>query len=129
MGVVLRRIDHVQLAMPAGEEATAEAFYCGVLGLQVVPKPEPLASRGGRWFSADPADPQAVQVHLGVDPEFREATKAHPALLVEGLDELVERAVQAGVAPKWDDELPGVRRCYVNDPWGNRIELIDAAGG
>ena len=128
MGVVLRRIDHVQLAMPVGEEATAEAFYAGLLGLQVVPKPEPLASRGGRWFCADPADPLAVQLHLGADAEFRRATKAHPALVVEGLDELVGRLGEAGVPLKWDDELPGVRRCHVNDPWGNRIELIDAAG-
>ena len=126
MGVALRRIDHVQLAMPVGEEAAAEAFYAGLLGLHVVPKPEPLASRGGRWFSADPDDPLAVQLHLGADAGFRPAEKAHPAVAVDGLDELVDRLDDAGVDLRWDDELPGVRRCHLHDPWGNRIELIDS---
>ncbi|HET9691258.1 MAG TPA: VOC family protein [Acidimicrobiales bacterium] len=126
MGATLVRIDHVQLAMPVGAEEAAEAFYGGLLGLHVVAKPEPLASRGGRWFSADPADPTAVALHLGADPDFRPATKAHPAIVVVGLDALVGRLGDAGVALRWDDELPGVRRCHVLDPWGNRIELIDA---
>jgi catechol 2,3-dioxygenase-like lactoylglutathione lyase family enzyme len=124
-GVMTPRVvalDHVQLAMPAGAEAEAEAFYCGVLGFTVLPKPEPLASRGGRWFAAGD-----VQVHLGVDADFRAARKAHPALVVAGLDDLVARFGAAGCAWHWDDELPGVRRGYVDDPFGNRIELIDDA--
>jgi catechol 2,3-dioxygenase-like lactoylglutathione lyase family enzyme len=110
-------LDHVQLAMPRGAEAAAATFYEGVLGLTQVPKPEPLASRGGCWFVGG-----ALQVHLGVEDDFRPAKKAHPAFVVDDLDALVARA---GVA-RWDADLPGVRRCYLDDPFGNRIELIEA---
>ncbi|MHB1487830.1 MAG: VOC family protein [Acidimicrobiales bacterium] len=112
-------LDHVQLAMPVGREEQAEAFYCGVLGLEVLPKPEPLASRGGRWFAYGD-----VQVHLGVEADFRPARKAHPALVVAGLDELVAALSGAGISVRWDTDLPGVRRCYVDDPFDNRIELV-----
>lgn len=115
-------LDHVQLAMPAGGEERAEAFYGHLLGLVRQPKPEPLAARGGCWFSSGP-----VTLHLGVDPEFRPARKAHPALVVEDLDGLVDRLAAAGIPVRPDRDLPGVRRCYVDDPFGNRIELIDAA--
>lgn len=113
-------LDHVQLAMPPGREAEAESFYCGLLGFEVVPKPEPLAARGGRWFAAGP-----VQVHLGVEADFRPARKAHPALVVGGLDALAGRLTAAGAPWRWDDELPGVRRGYTEDPFGNRLEVID----
>ena len=114
-------LDHVQLAMPAGREAEAEDFYCGLLGFEVRPKPEPLASRGGRWFAAGP-----VQIHLGVEADFRAARKAHPALVVTGLAALAERLLAHGAAWRWDDELPGVRRGYTEDPFGNRLEIIEA---
>ncbi|MHB1928944.1 MAG: VOC family protein [Acidimicrobiales bacterium] len=105
--------------MPAGGEERAEAFWCGLLGFGVLPKPPALAARGGRWFAAAGG---AVQVHYGVDPDFRPARRAHPALRVVGLDAL---AAALGPAWRWDDDLPGVRRGYVDDPFGNRIELID----
>jgi catechol 2,3-dioxygenase-like lactoylglutathione lyase family enzyme len=111
--------DHVQLAMPAGEESAAEAFYAGVLGLARVPKPEPLASRGGCWFEAPGA-----AVHLGIDTDFRPARKAHPAFRIRDLDRLVAALAAAGHRVSWDAELPAVRRCNVEDPFGNRIELI-----
>jgi catechol 2,3-dioxygenase-like lactoylglutathione lyase family enzyme len=117
----LLALDHVQLAMPVGGEDRAEAFYAGLLGLVRQPKPDRLAARGGCWFSAG-----AVALHLGVDPEFRPARKAHPALVVQDLDTLVDRMAAAGVTVRPDEDLPGVRRCYVDDPFGNRIELIDA---
>jgi catechol 2,3-dioxygenase-like lactoylglutathione lyase family enzyme len=112
-------LDHVQLAMPAGGERTAEAFYCGVLGFTREPKPENLARRGGCWFRRG-----RVSVHLGVETDFRAAKKAHPAFVVDGFDALVERFANIGVEFRADDELPGVRRGYVEDPFGNRIELI-----
>ena len=108
-------IDHVQLAMPRSRERDAETFYCGVLGLVRVPKPTALAARGGCWFRAGP-----VEVHLGVEDDFRPARKAHPAFVVRDLDAIATR-----VTIRWDDELPGVRRGYVDDPFGNRIELIE----
>lgn len=116
----VRRIDHVQLAMPAGGEDDAVAFYDGLLGLASVPKPEPLRSRGGCWFQRD-----GVQVHLGVEADFRPNRKAHPALLLRGLDILVERLVAAGVAVREGNDVDDARHVYVDDPFGNRVELLE----
>ena len=113
-------IDHVQLAMPAGGEEKAESFYKGVLGLEVVDKPEAMAARGGRWFEAG-----AVKVHLGVEPDFRPARKAHPAITVRNFDTLLQRLAAAGVEFRPADEGPGRRRGHIDDCFGNRIELID----
>ena len=113
-------LDHVQLVMPPQRESDAERFYVGLLGFERVPKPPALAARGGCWFQAE-----GVQIHLGVEQDFRPAKKAHPALIVRGLDALCTRLQSAGVAVRPNDELPGVRRCFVEDPFGNRIELIE----
>lgn len=113
-------IDHVQLAMPAKEEEKARSFYSGILGLQEVSKPEKLAKRGGVWFELG-----SVKVHLGVEENFQPAKKAHPAFLVEGWETLIARCQAAGYQITPDDLIPGVRRAYVHDPFGNRIELID----
>jgi len=113
-------IDHVQLAMPPGGETQARAFYAGTLGLDELPKPDELAGRGGAWFSNG-----AVTIHLGVEQEFRPARKAHPALLVEGLAELVTRLEGTGHAIQRDVQLAGYERVHVNDPFGNRIELLE----
>lgn len=114
-----RGIDHVQLAIPVGGEQRAREFYAGVLGLEEVPKPPPLAARGGAWFRAGPAE-----VHVGGDREFVPARTAHPALLV---DELAGFVADAGLDVRWNEEIPGVLRCRVDDPFGNRIELIGSA--
>jgi len=106
--------------MPAGKEGKARAFYGGVLGLTEIPKPEHLAKRGGVWFVGG-----TLHLHLGVEQDFRPARKAHPALLVEELDALVERCREAGVEVVPDDLLEGRRRVYVHDTFGNRIELIE----
>ena len=115
-------IDHVQLAMPAGGEASAKAFYEGLLGLRRVPKPAHLERRGGCWFESG-----SVKIHLGIDLEFRPARKAHPALVVKSLDDLVERLQAAGAAVR-SEPLDGYRRVYVDDPFGNRIELMEPLG-
>jgi len=114
-------LDHVQLAMPADREPDAIAFYAGALGLDHLPKPPALAARGGCWFASSDG---TLQLHLGVDAAFVAAKKAHPALVVDGLDELVAALTAAGAPVRWDDELPDVRRAYTEDPFGNRIELI-----
>jgi catechol 2,3-dioxygenase-like lactoylglutathione lyase family enzyme len=121
VGYQLVAVDHVQLAMPRGREPEARAFYHAVLGLEEQPKPPVLAARGGCWFSNGP-----VTLHLGVEDDFRPARKAHPALMVDDLDALCDSLRSAGHEVRFDDELPGVRRCYVDDPFGNRIELIEA---
>ena len=114
-------LDHVQLAMPEGRESEAESFYCGLLGFVRVPKPEPMASRGGCWFASGP-----VSLHLGVEAEFRAAKKAHPALVVRDLAALVSRAQAQGTEVRANPDQPPGAGCYVDDPFGNRIELIDA---
>ena len=113
-------LDHVQLAMPAGQEHLARAFYSDVLGLSEDPKPANLAARGGVWFRGGSA-----RLHLGVEAEFRAARKAHPALLVRGLAELAVKCRDAGFEPVIDEPLPGFERCYVFDPFGNRLELLE----
>ena len=118
------RIDHVQLAMPAGREAEARAFYSGLLGISEIPKPEHLAKRGGCWFEHG-----SLKIHLGVEADFRPARKAHPALLVEGLPTLVAKMEDAGVRVSEDEPLDGYFRVYVDDPFGNRIELMEPTGG
>jgi catechol 2,3-dioxygenase-like lactoylglutathione lyase family enzyme len=116
---VLVGIDHVQLACPPGGESAGVLFYAGVLGLTHVPKPEPLASRGGCWFRG-----AGFELHLGVEDDFRPARKAHPALLAADLDGMATVLESAGHPVTWSDELPGVRRFYVDDPFGNRLEVI-----
>ena len=113
-------LDHVQLAMPAGQEAVARAFYADILGLIEVPKPANLRQRGGIWFVGG-----TLRLHLGVEVDFRPAKKAHPALLVQGLAALIEHLQQAGVPIITDEPLPGYNRIYVADPFGNRIELLE----
>jgi len=112
-------IDHVQLAMPGGQEDAARGFYRDLLGMTELPKPAELAKRGGCWFESG-----GVQMHLGVETEFRPAKKAHPALRCRDYDRLTARLREAGVELKDDDNIPGVRRCHIFDPFGNRIELI-----
>ncbi len=113
-------VHHVQLAMPPGQEGVAERFYAGVLGMERIPKPARLAGRGGCWFRAG-----SLELHLGVEEGFRASAKAHPALRVDGLASL-RRSLGAGDAQITDDtQLAGHDRCYVRDPFGNRLELIE----
>jgi catechol 2,3-dioxygenase-like lactoylglutathione lyase family enzyme len=116
----IRAIDHIQLAMPAGKEAEARAFYEGVLRVPEVAKPQNLVGRGGCWFASG-----QLKIHLGVDKHFRPARKAHPAFLVEDLAGLRDRLVAAGCLVRTDEPLEGYDRLYVDDPFGNRLELIE----
>jgi catechol 2,3-dioxygenase-like lactoylglutathione lyase family enzyme len=113
-------IDHVQLAMPPGKEAEARRFYEQTLGIPEQPKPAHLAKRGGCWFERGD-----LKVHLGVESDFRAAKKAHPAFLVEDLPKLKAALAAAGYTMKTDEPLEGYDRIYVDDPFGNRIELME----
>ena len=113
--------DHVQLAMPRGEEEKARRFYRDVLGMVELPKPPELARRGGVWFASG-----IVQIHLGIEEDFRPAGKAHPALRCRDYPGLIARLRNAGVAVQEVDDIPGVVRGHIHDPFGNRIELISA---
>jgi catechol 2,3-dioxygenase-like lactoylglutathione lyase family enzyme len=119
MSLPFATIHHVQLAMPAGQEQNARRFYSELLGMTEIPKPPELAKRGGCWFASG-----SVQIHLGIDPDFHPAQKAHPAFVCRDYDLLVTRLRTAGVQVKEDENSPGVRRCHISDPFGNRIELI-----
>lgn len=112
-------IDHVQLAMPDGQEAVARSFFGEVLGMMEIPKPTELAKRGGCWFQSG-----HVQIHLGVEADFRPAKKAHPALRCRNYEALIAKLAAAGVHTEDANDIPGVRRCHIHDPFGNRIELV-----
>lgn len=113
-------IHHVQLAMPSGGEDAARAFYSDLLGLPERAKPPELAARGGCWFESG-----AIKLHLGVEADFRAARKAHPGLRVDDLAGLSARLAAAGHSVSPDEPLDGMPRAYVDDPFGNRIELIE----
>lgn len=116
----VRRIDHVLIAMPMGREAEARAFYSGMLGLAEKAKPPQLAARGGCWFESG-----VVTVHLGVDKNFVAARKAHPAFIVDDLAGIESKLKQAGYKVTEDEPIEGCDRRHVDDPFGNRIELIE----
>ncbi len=110
--------------MPPGGEEAAEAFYVDLLGLVRVAKPPELAARGGCWFELG-----AVRLHLGAEEGFRPARKAHPALAVDGLDALLSRLDAAGHRTRRSDTAVGRAQFYVDDPFGNRIELTTPEEG
>src|ERR1700759_3627715 len=106
--------------MPAGQEEIARKFYSGLLGMREIPKPAELLKRGGCWFESG-----SVQVHLGVEKDFCPAKKAHPKFKWATYAPLIAKLRAAGVEVTEPDGIPGVRRCHVHDPFGNRIELLD----
>ncbi len=112
-------IHHVLLACPPGSEPALREFYGGVLGLAEITKPPALAARGGCWFRG-----HGIELHLGVENDFRPARKAHPGLLVTDIDAWAERLRGAGYPVLFDDEFPGMRRFYSTDPHGNRLEFL-----
>ena len=112
-------LDHVQIAMPGGRESDARAFFGDLLGLAEIAKPEPLAARGGCWFALGDRE-----LHLGVDEDFRPAQKAHVALTTDDLDGLRARLVAAGCVINDDAPIAGRRRFFTEDPFGNRLELL-----
>ncbi len=117
--MLIQAIDHIQLAMPAGQEDIARRFYSGVLEIPEVPKPPHLAKRGGVWFERG-----ALKIHLGVELDFRPAKKAHPGLRVEDLKYLLTRLTAEGIEVVEAEPLPGFEHVYISDPFGNRIELL-----
>jgi catechol 2,3-dioxygenase-like lactoylglutathione lyase family enzyme len=117
---VIEALDHVQLAAPVGCEDEARQFFGELCGLEEIPKPEALASRGGVWFRCG-----AQQLHIGVEADFAPSRKAHPAFRLGSADELKALAERIGEV-RWDDELPGFARFYASDPFGNRLEFLAA---
>ncbi|WP_406837613.1 VOC family protein [Streptomyces sp. AHU1] len=117
---MITALDHVQLAAPPGSEDRLRAYYTGALGMTETPKPPALAGRGGCWFRTG-----TVQLHLGIETAFRPAKKAHPGLRVTGIDALAARIAATGAPVTWDEDLPGHRRFFSEDPVGNRLEFLE----
>jgi catechol 2,3-dioxygenase-like lactoylglutathione lyase family enzyme len=120
----VRRLDHILLAMPAGRESDARDFYQGILGIPEAIKPAGLAARGGCWF-----EDGELKIHLGVEKNFVPARKAHPAFIVDDLTALEATLKKAGYPVAYDEPLEGYDRFFVNDPFGNRIELMQVKAG
>jgi catechol 2,3-dioxygenase-like lactoylglutathione lyase family enzyme len=119
---VIVALDHVQLAIPANSEDHARAFYSGLLGLSEADKPEKLRAKGGCWFAA-----AEVSVHLGVQTPFQPATKAHPAFQVTNIEHLAAQLLAQNYPVTWDDAIPGTKRFYTYDPFGNRLEFLETS--
>ena len=114
-------LDHLQITAPENCETAAREFYGALLGMRELPKPESLRGRGGCWFQCGPH-----QLHVGVEKEFRPAKKAHPAFAVHQLDDLRNALLTQGLSVTDDFSIPGVRRFHTQDPWGNRLEFLEA---
>ena len=112
-------LDHIQLAMPPGGEEQARQFYQELLGLREIAKPEPLVARGGCWFQGTD-----IALHLGVEPGFKPSKKAHPCFRVVDLEACRHALEAAGVPTTSDNSVPGARRFYATDPFGNRLEFL-----
>ncbi|WP_018221073.1 VOC family protein [Salinispora pacifica] len=119
-GYRLNGLHHTQLAIPPESEPTVREFYGGVLGMAELAKPPVLATRGGCWFRSG-----GLEIHLGVELDFRPARKAHPGILVNDIDALAKRLGKHGIEVDWDDSFPGHRRFYAHDPLGNRLEFLE----
>ncbi|MFJ5228651.1 glyoxalase [Kitasatospora sp. NPDC088391] len=113
-------LHHVHLALPPGGEEKCREFWGGVLGFEELAKPAVLAARGGGWFRGG-----GLEVHLGVEEDFRPAAKAHPGILIRGLDAVARRLAEHGIEVTWDGDFPGMRRFYASDLLGNRLEFLE----
>ncbi|MDQ2758109.1 MAG: glyoxalase [Actinomycetota bacterium] len=114
-------LHHVQVSCPAGSEEVMRAFYVGVLGMTELTKPSVLAAKGGAWFRCG-----ALELHCGVEDDFRPARKAHPGIAVTEVAALAEAVEANGGQVRWDDSIPGLRRFHTDDPVGNRLEFLQA---
>jgi catechol 2,3-dioxygenase-like lactoylglutathione lyase family enzyme len=117
----IAHLHHVQIAAPEGCEAAAREFYGALLGMREIRKPETLRARGGCWFECG-----AQQLHIGVERDFRPARKAHPAFVASDLDDLRQALLARGIKVTDDASVPGTRRFFAEDPWGNRLEFLEA---
>ncbi|QUW20559.1 VOC family protein [Sporosarcina sp. Marseille-Q4063] len=120
MSTFLTGIDHIQIAAPKGSEDEARAFYGEILGMEEILKPENLQGRGGCWFKVG-----AVEVHIGIQPDFMPAKKAHPGFTVNALEQLRERLQEAGYPISEEPPIEGRSRFFTHDPFGNRIEFLE----
>jgi catechol 2,3-dioxygenase-like lactoylglutathione lyase family enzyme len=122
MKVHIKRLDHVQLCIPFGEEEQARQFYTEVLGLEEIEKPDALKPSGGLWFKM-----ANIQLHIGVE-DVQGKSKRHPAFEVEGLEQIREHLIENRVRIKEEISVPGLNRFSFFDPFDNRIEFMEKSG-
>ncbi|RKQ33873.1 VOC family protein [Oceanobacillus halophilus] len=120
MNFKYEKIEHVQLAAPAGGEEKARKFYVDLLGFEELEKPPLLKENGGVWFKAG-----TVEIHLGIESPFIPARKAHPAILVQNIEQMKTYLKDKDVVFQVDNKLPEANRFYLSDPFGNRIEMLE----
>lgn len=113
-------LEHVQIAIPIGSESRARDFYSGILGFLEIEKPASMAARKSIWFTSG-----SVNLHLGIEPDFHPAHRAHPAFIVQGMDAILTACTRAAISFKPDTSFNGFRRVHVYDPFGNRLELME----
>lgn len=118
---VVRSLDHIQIAIPQGSEDMARSFYRDLLGFAERPKPQELRGAGGLWLKAGSAE-----LHLGIETPFHPALKAHPCFVVDDMDALRAMLIADGHAARLDDRVPDRRRFFTDDPFGNRLEFVQA---
>ena len=118
------RWHHLQLSAPPGSGDAAREFWVTTLGFVELAKPPVLAARGGIWVRAD-----GLEIHVGIDADFSPPEKAHPGIVTADLDGLAARLTSHGIEVSWDDAFPGMRRFYVLDPFGNRLEFLQPKAG
>ncbi len=117
---MIKGIHHVQITIPKGSEVEGKQFYCGVLGLQEIDKPEALKARGGFWLNVGDRD-----VHIGTEDGFdRFTTKSHVAYEVEDIDYWRSRLLQENIKIIEAVPIQGFHRFEFRDPFGNRVEMI-----
>ena len=116
--ITLLRLNHLQLCIPIGKEEEAKKFYCGILGLHEIPKPEILIPNGGFWLQAGD-----IQIHIGVENEINQS-KRHPAFEVGNIDEAKKHLEKFKIPINEEKPIPGQKRFSFKDPFGNRIEFL-----
>jgi catechol 2,3-dioxygenase-like lactoylglutathione lyase family enzyme len=122
MKINIRRLNHVQICIPFGAEDEARAFYGRLLGLEEIEKPEVLKRDGGLWFQTGD-----IQLHVGVEDVGDNRSKRHPAFEVERLADVRAYLLESGVRVKDEPPAPGFKRLSFFDPFGNRVELMEAS--
>ncbi len=119
MNIAFKRLNHIQICIPIGKENEARDFYCDILGLEEIKKPEFLKKNGGFWLRISD-----IELHIGAEPQIH-PSKRHPAFEVEHLSKIKQYLTTSGIKIKEDKSLPLYRRFSLYDPFGNRIEFLE----
>ncbi|MBE3554046.1 MAG: methyltransferase domain-containing protein [Thermicanus sp.] len=118
--IKIKKLNHVQICIPVGEEEKARQFYGEILGFKEIPKPTPLLAHGGMWYQVG-----EIELHIGVENGEGGRSKRHPAFEVENLPEVRRYLETHGIQIQDEQPIPSVNRFSFFDPFGNRIEFLE----